>query len=117
MCLLGLNPPSCSRMYELIKVNNAIELSLSHNSKDAVPVKISAITNAAFYIFLNIPCIKEVEMFFISHLKHNKIDISYYAEQAKIQFLKYLNRGIDYVVRNYPYNQSRKQLTLRALRQ
>ena len=53
----------------------------------------------SFNIFLNIPCIKEVEMFFTSHLKHNKIDLSYYAEQAKIQFLKYLNRGIDYVVR------------------
>jgi hypothetical protein len=80
------------------KGTNAIEMRLSHNSKDPVPVKISAMTNAQFYIFINIPCIKEVEMFFTSHLKNNKIDISYYAEQAKIQFLKYLNRGIDYMV-------------------
>ena len=79
-------------------ITNAIEISLYHNSKDEVPIRLSAVTNAEFYINLSLPVIKEVELFFTSHLKSNKIDISYYAELAKIQFLQYLNRGIDNVV-------------------
>ena len=78
---------------------NAIEVEFSHHAKHAVPIKINAQTNAEFYIFLNIPWIKEVEKFFTSHNKVGKIDLSYYAEQAKIKFLKYLNRSIDYLVR------------------
>jgi hypothetical protein len=94
-------------------VNNAIELSLRHNSKAKVPIKIFAHTNAEFHINLNVPVMKEIEMFFTAHMKHNKIDISYYAELAKIQFLKYLNRGIDYVVSLFVLIFTRKQLILR----
>jgi len=82
------------------KGNNAIGVRVSHNSKEEVPVKIAAINQADFFVFVNIPCIKEIEncLPFFNEDQNNKIDISYYAEQAKIQFLKYLNRGIDYVV-------------------
>ena len=83
------------------KDKNAIEIVFSHHAKEAIPIKISAKTNAEFYIFLNIPCIKEIEKFFTSHMKVGKIDLSYYAEQAKIKFLKYLNRSIDYLVNIY----------------
>lgn len=54
----------------------------------------------SFMCLLTYDAFKEIERFFLGHLQHNKIDISYYAEQAKIQFLKYINIGIDYMVRN-----------------
>ena len=76
---------------------NAIEVIFNSN-KSPVPITIKAHTYAKLYAFVDIRCIKEIEMFFIGHLINNKIDISYYTEQAKIQLLKYINIGIDYMV-------------------
>lgn len=108
-------------MFETVSTDenkNGIEVKLV-NRREEIPVTLTAATHAEFYIFLDVPTLKEIEMFFTAHLKHNKIDISYYLEQAKIKFLKYINLGLDYVVRQIHLFifDFRKQWTCRTFRQ
>ena len=81
---------------------DAVHINFKKNPRfeDGV-IKLNIFSNARQYVFVNMTLIQKIQDFFNTQNKaEEKIDLSYYTEQAKIKALEYINQGADYMESN-----------------
>jgi hypothetical protein len=74
-------------------------LALNNNPRfEKGPMKVKFMTHAFTYIFANMILVKAIQDFFnTGEEPEDKIDLSYYREQATLKALEYINAGADYM--------------------
>ena len=86
-------------IFEEGKDQNAIDLEFHNHPKfEGGEMKLSLITNAKLYIFMNPILLREIEEFSdLGDKPEDKIDLSYYTEKATDSVVEYMNIGADYL--------------------